>query len=85
MLAKNFAEAPASAIAENSATNSPRGNETGARRNSRFCVMKKSEGKHVSPNGAAFGTHSPEFRIACQPPRLCKTKPFRHDAECKTV
>ncbi len=78
MFAKNLAQTPAGAIADDSSPDAPGSNEAGAQGRLWFSIFQNAECKRSTADGGSFGPNALEFRIQSQPARLRKTKTFLH-------
>jgi hypothetical protein len=78
MFAKNLAQTPAGAIADDGSPDVPGSNEAGA--NGRFCfgIFQNAECKRSTADGGAFRPNALEFAIQSESARLRMTKASLH-------
>jgi hypothetical protein len=78
MFAKNLAQTPAGAIADDGSPDAPGSNEAGAHERLCFGVFQDTEGKRSTADGGAFRPNPLEFGIQSESARLRKTKASLH-------
>ena len=78
MFAKNLAQTPAGAIADDGSSDSPRSNEAGANERFWFGIFQNAECKRSATDGGAFRPNALEFGIQSESARLRKTKASLH-------
>ena len=81
MFAKNLAQTPAGAIADDGSSDAPRSNEAGANERFWFGIFQNAECKRSATDGGAFRPNALEFGIQSESARLRKTKAFLHRRE----
>jgi hypothetical protein len=78
MLAKNLAQTPAGAIADDGSPDAPGSNEASAHRRIWFGIFQNAECKRFPAQGGAFRPNALEFGIQSESARLRKTKASLH-------
>jgi len=90
MFAKNLAQTPAGAIADDGSSDAPRSNEAGANERFWFGIFQNAECKRSASDGVALRPNALELGIQSESARPRKTKAFLHsrdlnlrDASCQ--
>ena len=78
MLAKNLAQTPAGAIADDGSPDAPGSNEAGAHGRFWFGIFQNAECKRSTADGGAFRPNALEFGIQSESAGLRKAKAFLH-------
>ena len=78
MFAKNLAQTPAGAIADDGSPDAPGSNEAGANERFWFGIFQNTECKRSATDGGAFRPNALEFGIKSKSARLRKTKASLH-------
>jgi hypothetical protein len=78
MFAKNLAQTPAGAIADDGSPNATGSNEAGAHGRFWFGTSQNAKCKRSATNGGAFRPNALEFEIQSESARLRKTKASLH-------
>lgn len=78
MFAKNLAQTPAGAIADDGFPDAPGSNEAGAHERLCFGVFQDTEDKRSTADGGAFRPNPLEFGMQSESARLRKKEPFLH-------
>jgi len=90
MFAKNLAQTPAGAIADDGSSDAPGSNESGAHGRFWFGIFQNAECKRSASDGVALRPNALELGIQSESARPRKTKAFLHsrdlnlrDASCQ--
>jgi len=78
MFAKNLAQTPAGAIADDGSPDAPRSNEAGANERFWFGIFQNAECKRSATDGGTFRPNALEFGIQSESARLRKAKASLH-------
>ena len=78
MFAKNLAQTPAGAIADDGSSDASGSNEAGANERFWFGIFQNAERKRSSTDGGPFRANTLEVRIQSESARLRKTKASLH-------
>jgi hypothetical protein len=78
MFAKNLAQTPAGAIADDGSSDASGSNEAGANERFWFGIFQNAECKRSATDGGAFCPNALEFGIQSESARLRKTKASLH-------